>query len=106
MFGLFKKSNIGSINVREIDSLIGNINLIDVREKYEFKARSLKTAKNIPLGTLISRPNNFLKKENKYYLICQSGARSKRASKALAKEGYDVVNVAGGMMSYSGKNKK
>lgn len=38
--------------------------------------------------------------------MCQSGARSGRTTKKLAKQGFTVINVAGGMGSYSGKKRK
>lgn len=40
-----------------------------------------------------------------YYVICQSGMRSKRASKQLAKKGYQVFNVLGGMNHYPSSTK-
>lgn len=37
---------------------------------------SLKTAKNIPMGNLLTNPGKYLLKDKTYYLMCQSGARS------------------------------
>lgn len=106
MFDFLKKSGVESIKVNEIDSLIGNIDLIDVREPYEFKGGSLLTAKNIPMNTLLGMPGKYLDQRKTYYIICQSGARSKRAAGELKRKGFNVVNVSGGMMSYSGKKRK
>ncbi|QQC74200.1 rhodanese-like domain-containing protein [Lactococcus garvieae] len=39
----------------------------------------------------------------KYFVICQSGMRSKKASKILSKMNYNVTNVTGGMLSWHGK---
>ena len=41
-------------------------------------------------------------KEEKLYVICHSGVRSRLAAKKLKKKGYDVVNVSGGMRSWTG----
>jgi len=38
--------------------------------------------------------------------MCQSGARSGRTTKKLAKQGFTVINVTGGMGSYLGKKRK
>lgn len=106
MFGFFKKESLVSIDVNELDSLIGQIELIDVREPSEFKNSSIKTAKNIPMGSLLARPESYLDKRKSYYLMCQSGARSKSVAKTLLKNGFSVVNVSGGMLRYSGKKRK
>ena len=34
------------------------------------------------------------------YLVCRSGGRSLRVAEYLDERGYDVVNVAGGMMAW------
>ena len=44
-----------------------------------------------------------LKKEQKYYIVCQSGGRSSQACNTLSKQGFQVINVLGGMGSYQGK---
>lgn len=59
MFGLFNRSTGKVINVNDIDNLIGKINLIDIREAYEYRSGSIKTAKNIPMGELLESPENI-----------------------------------------------
>ena len=107
MFTFFRKSDdsFQSVPVNELDSLIGDINLIDIREDSEVASRTIKTAKHIPMGNLLSNPEKHLKKEETYYLLCRSGNRSGKTAKQLAKEGYQVVNLEGGISSYRGKNK-
>ncbi len=105
MFDLFKKEGSKVIHVNDMDALLGKVNLIDIREAYEVKAGTLKTAKNIPMGNLLQTPEKYLKKEEEYYIMCQSGGRSQAAVKALSKLGYQVVNVAGGYGSYAGSKR-
>lgn len=105
IFSFLTGPNIQSISTKELDSLIGKVNLIDVRQPYEYKSRSIKGAKNIPLGEITSS-DNILDKSKTYYIICQSGMRSMRASKTLAKKGYNVINVVGGMSAYRGNKVK
>jgi len=38
--------------------------------------------------------------------MCQSGGRSARACNSLIKQGFDVINVSGGMGSYVGTKRK
>lgn len=93
---LFKKK-YKSISVSELNDLLEkNINLIDVRETYEYKSGHVKKAKNIPMVGLINNANSLLKQDKTYYIMCQSGARSARVCGFLAKQGYHVVNVSGG----------
>ena len=106
MFGFFKKDEGKVINVNDIDNLIGKVELIDIREVYEYKGGSIKSAKNIPMGQLLNEPDKYLNKSKEYYIMCQSGGRSARACNNLVKQGFDVVNVSGGMGSYVGKKRK
>lgn len=102
MFDFLKKDNSKVIHVNDIDPLIGKVDLIDIREPYEYRNGSLRTAKNIPMGTLVASPEKYLSKDKTYYIMCQSGARSGRTVKLLENQGFNVVNVAGGMGSYVG----
>lgn len=106
MLGLFKREQIKVLNINDIDELIGKIELIDIREPYEYLGGSIKSAKNIPMQKLISEPSKYLKDDKTYYLMCLSGARSSRACRYLNKLGFDVVNVSGGYGSYVGTKRK
>lgn len=106
MFDFLKRDNSNVINVNDLDNLIGQVELIDIREPYEYKTGSLKTAKNIPMGNLLANPEKHLIKDKTYYILCQSGARSGSTTRALTKQGYHVINVAGGMGSYVGTKRK
>lgn len=106
MFDFLKRDASKVIHVNDMDNLIGKVEIIDIREPYEYKSGTLKTAKNIPMGNLVSEPSKYLNKEKTYYIMCQSGGRSGRASKVLQKQGFNVINVAGGMGSYVGTKKK
>lgn len=99
MFGFKKINNISPAALQERlyakDTLV-----IDVREPSEYRGGHLPNAKNVPLG----RITTYTPPANKnVYVICQSGARSKRAYRALAKRGIDVTNVQGGMMAWQGR---
>lgn len=103
----FLKRNVGKvINVNDIDTLIGKIDLIDIREVYEYKSGSIKSAKNIPMGEILSKPDKYLKKDKEYYIVCQSGGRSTKACRQLLDLGFNVINVSGGVGSYVGSKRK
>lgn len=106
LFNFLKQDNANTIHVNDMDDLLGKIELIDIREPYEFKSGTLRTAKNIPMGKLLDAPERYLLKDKDYYIMCQSGGRSSNACRVLRKKGYQVINVAGGMGSYVGSKRK
>lgn len=100
MFSVFGKSNYKTISVHDLDGKLGKINLIDIREEYEYKGGHVPTAKNIPMGNILSNPETYLDKGKEYYIICHSGSRSSRTCNSLSSEGYNVINISGGTGSY------
>lgn len=105
MLSFLRKGKVEAIHVNDLDGLLGTIELIDIREVYEYKSGSIKTAKNIPMGELLAAPHKYLQKEKKYYIMCQSGMRSGKTTANLLDQGFQVVNVSGGMGSYTGTKK-
>lgn len=100
MFSFLKKNKFGIINVNDLDSLIGKINLIDIRETYEYDSGHVPTAINVPMNSILSETAKKLDKSKEYYIVCQSGGRSSRVCKELTSNGYKVINVIGGTGSY------
>ncbi|WP_114570900.1 rhodanese-like domain-containing protein [Exiguobacterium flavidum] len=93
------------LTAKEVQTKLENgeqLNIIDVREVEEVKEGKIPGAVNIPLG-LVEFKMNELDKKKEYVMVCRSGARSGRASEYLLSQGYDVINMDGGMMSYEGK---
>ncbi|MFZ0075428.1 MAG: rhodanese-like domain-containing protein [Exiguobacterium undae] len=78
------------------------LNIIDVREVDEVKEGKIPEAIHIPLG-LVEFKMNELHKKKQYVMVCRSGARSGRAATYLEGQGFDVINMDGGMMAYEGK---
>ena len=76
-----------------------SLSVLDVREVEEFEALHLEGARNFPLSQLADTYEQ-LDKTQPYYVICKSGIRSVRACQFLAEQGYEVVNVQGGMDAF------
>ena len=72
------------------------LSVLDVREVEEFESLHLEGARNFPLSQLADTYEQ-LDKTQPYYVICKSGMRSARACQFLTKQGYEVINVQGGM---------
>ena len=73
--------------------------IVDVRNPDEFRLGHIAGAKLIPL-TQLYRHLGELPKGREIICICASGSRSSSASKILAKEGFTVFNVTGGMTAW------
>lgn len=98
MLGLF--NIVPSISTSELQQELNNdITLIDVRTEKEFNKGHIFRSRNIPLDRIYTFNGD---KDKKVYLICKSGARSKKAAKELKEKGYSVVNVSGGMGRWDG----
>lgn len=76
------------------------LRLVDVREVDEYTSGHVPGAKLIVLGAVADNVEAF-RGEGAAYLICRSGGRSMRACEFLAAQGVEVVNIAGGMMSWT-----
>ncbi|MCY9806662.1 rhodanese-like domain-containing protein [Lentilactobacillus senioris] len=99
MFSLFNR--IPSISTAELaDRLKDRPNLLDVRTPTEYRSGHISIATNWPLAKVAQyhRPAT-----EPLYVICQSGHRSKQAAKILRTNGYQVINVRGGMNAWAGK---
>ncbi|SFU70825.1 Rhodanese-related sulfurtransferase [Clostridium sp. DSM 8431] len=90
------------IDVNDLDEIVEEINLIDIREYHEFKIGTIEGAKNIPSEELLKNPEKYLDKYEKYYIMCRAGSKSLKACKELSAKGYDVYDVEGGFSSYEG----
>ena len=75
------------------------LSLVDVREVEEFQTLHLEGAQNLPLSQL-AYIYDQLDKDLLHYVICKSGIRSARACQFLVEQGYEVINVQGGMTAF------
>ena len=76
-----------------------SLSVLDVREVEEFETLHLEGAQNLPLSQLADTYEE-LDKNQLHYVICKSGVRSARACQFLAEQGYEVINVQGGMTAF------
>jgi rhodanese-related sulfurtransferase len=58
-------------------------------------------ARHIPLGALPARLSE-LPTGRPVVAVCQSGLRSARAARVLARAGHEVYNLRGGMRAWAG----
>lgn len=91
--------NITNMELRE-KLKTENINLIDIRDQFQYQNGTIANAINIPVNTLIANYKRYLNKNDKYYIFCNYGSTSSRLCSFLRNNGYDVVNLIGGYQSY------
>ena len=70
--------------------------ILDVREPDEWEAGHIAGALHIPLADLPARFGE-LPDDADVVVVCRSGGRSARAVGWLTTNGYDAINLAGGM---------
>lgn len=76
--------------------------LLDVREPNEWAAGHLAGAVHIPVGQLLERLNE-LPSGRELIVMCKGGGRSALACELLGERGFDVVNLTGGLTSWTGE---
>ncbi|QDV30256.1 Coenzyme A disulfide reductase [Planctopirus ephydatiae] len=81
-------------------NVIGNEFLLDVRNPSELAVETVPGAINIPLPELRSRLGE-LPRNREIFVICRSGQRAYYATRILLQKGFQVRNLAGGMLSRS-----
>ena len=99
-------SNVPSISSEESLKVISdnNYRFLDVRTDGEYSDGHIPNSIHIPLQDIQSRISEIEKiKDKKIIVYCRSGARSSMASKTLLKEGFDVSNLTGGILSWKGE---
>lgn len=93
--------NFTNVTADDVNKMMNDadVQVIDVREQYEFAMGHIPVAELISLQTI---PANLSKidKDKKVVVVCASGGRSVSAANYLAAQGYDVYNMVGGMMGW------
>ncbi|OAB46101.1 rhodanese-like domain-containing protein [Paenibacillus glacialis] len=95
---------VNELDVEQVQEMIAKgekINIIDVREDDEWESGHITEAKHIPLGTLTER-HQELDPDQVTIMVCRSGGRSARACEYLTQQGYQVINMSGGMLAWDG----
>jgi queuine tRNA-ribosyltransferase len=73
--------------------------IIDVREPEEVAQARVDGALHIPLATLVERLDE-VPRDRTVYVMCALGGRSAKATRYLAEQGIDAVNIEGGISEW------
>lgn len=77
------------------------LNIIDVREDDEVAEGMIPKAVHIKMGDIPDQLDQ-LDKNTEYVLVCRSGGRSGRVCEYLMEQGFNVTNMVGGMLEWTG----
>ncbi|OEH92131.1 rhodanese-like domain-containing protein [Bacillus solimangrovi] len=95
---------IKEITPQEVEEQLSNgkqLNIIDVRENDEVEQGMITVAKHIRMGDIPQRLNE-LDKGEEYIIVCRSGGRSHNTGVFMQEQGYNVINMVGGMLAWTG----
>ena len=76
--------------------------LLDVRSNKEFERGHVPNSINIPVNQLRARLTE-ISKDRPIAAFCQAGVRGHVATRILKQNGFDVMNVSGGYLTYCNK---
>ena len=98
--------NYENADVNEFASLLTNrqdVVLLDVRTAEEYAEGHIEGATNIDVrsDSFAERAESILPKQKTIAVYCRSGRRSAQAANLLAKRGYRVVNLSGGIIAWN-----
>jgi rhodanese-related sulfurtransferase len=89
--------------VQGLHEALGEVQLVDCREQYEWDAGRIEGALHIPLSDVMAGVGtDVLDLAMPVAVICRTGNRSELAAMMLKARGYDATNVEGGMEEWAG----
>ena len=99
LFSFFKKKYETVSPAKAKEAQDAGAMLIDVRESSEYRSGHAPGARHISVQ-VIERRLGEIPKERQIIVVCQSGMRSQRAAEILSSNGFQVLNVSGGMIGW------
>jgi rhodanese-related sulfurtransferase len=81
-----------------------NLQLVDVRERYEREAGFIAGSLHIPLVELSSRAAE-IERERPVVFYCRVGARSDMAAQAFRASGARALSMRGGLLRWAAENR-
>lgn len=95
-------ADVPEVAIADVPETFGDaVVLLDVREDDEWQRGHAPGAQHIPMGDVPARMAE-IDTDGDLFVVCRSGGRSQRVAQYLARNGYEPVNVAGGMTAWAG----
>ena len=100
ILGLFKRADIRE-RIKAYQATPGTF-LLDVRTPEEYRGGHIPGSVNVPLQDIDKVSAVVADKTAPLFICCQSGARSRVATRTLRRMGYESVVDIGGVSAYPG----
>jgi rhodanese-related sulfurtransferase len=89
------------LDPRQVAEMRDDVQLVDVREPYEWAAGRIAGARHIEMADLAAEATS-LDRERPVVFYCRVGSRSGMAAHAFRRAGYEAYNLAGGLEAWMG----
>lgn len=76
------------------------LTLLDVREDWELDVARVPNVVHIPMGQVAQRLDE-LDRSRQIVVLCRSGRRSLEVTKLLQQNGFEAINLSGGILAWS-----
>jgi rhodanese-related sulfurtransferase len=83
-----------------VSARIDEIQIVDVREPYEWEAGRIAGSVHLPLNDLMAGGGSALDATRPVAVVCRSGNRSELGALMLQARGFDAHNVQGGLEAW------
>ena len=87
-----------SMTPADVHAIDGAV-IVDVREPHEHQRAHIEGTIDIPLGELVARLDE-VPRDTTVYVLCHVGGRSAQATQYLETQGFDAINIDGGIVEW------
>ena len=87
--------------VKGVHEHLGEIQLVDCREQYEWDAGRVEGSIHLPLNAIMSGAGADLDESKPVVVICRTGNRSELATMMLQARGFEAYNLEGGIEEWA-----
>jgi rhodanese-related sulfurtransferase len=87
------------LDPRRVAQLHDDLQLVDVREPYEWAAGRIAGARHIEMADLAAEASS-VDRGRPVVFYCRIGSRSGMAAQAFRRAGYEAYNLAGGLEAW------
>jgi rhodanese-related sulfurtransferase len=94
--------DIAPEQVVELQSEGTPVQLIDVRETYEWDAGRIPGARHVELA-LVANEADSIERGEPVVFVCRVGGRSTMAAGAFRRAGFDAYSLAGGVLAWKAR---
>lgn len=100
---LFRSDDV-DVTPETVQERTDDVQLVDVRETYEWEAGRIEGARHVELERLASQAET-LDPARPVYLYCRLGARSGMAANAFRRAGFDAYSMVGGLERWAAEGR-